>query len=56
MGGAQQPFLYEAEKYDTDRFPSTPFDPKAVTRASLEPKRPRPKSNGPLVGFNQHPE
>ncbi|KAH8911352.1 hypothetical protein BR93DRAFT_943364 [Coniochaeta sp. PMI_546] len=39
-----------------DGFPSTPFDPKAVTRASFQAKRPRPKPDGPLVNFNRHPD
>lgn len=55
MGGAQQPFLYFAERQD-GRFPETAFDPKAVTRASWEPKAPKPKQDGPLVSINRHPE
>lgn len=55
--GVQQPFLYQSERYDVyDGFPSTPFDPKAVTRASFQTARPRPKPDGPLVNFNRHPE
>lgn len=60
MGGANAPFLYQAERnyYDSDgRFPRSSFDPKAVTRASWEPKPPpSPKKDGPLVSFNRHPE
>jgi len=55
MGGVNQPFLYESEKLDS-RFPEAPFDPKAVTRASWEPKPRKPKQNGPLISFNRHPE
>ena len=56
--GAQQPFLYQSERYGDmyDGFPATPFDPKAVTRASFQTQRPRPKPDGPLVSFNRHPE
>jgi hypothetical protein len=57
--GAQQPFLYQSERFGDDMydgFPSTPFDPKAVTRASFQAKRPRPKPDGPLISFNRHPE
>ncbi|OIW28476.1 hypothetical protein CONLIGDRAFT_378370 [Coniochaeta ligniaria NRRL 30616] len=56
--GAQQPFLYQSEKYGDmyDGFPATPFDPKAVTRASFQAKRPRPKPDGPLVSINRHPD
>ncbi|KAH8894041.1 hypothetical protein GQ53DRAFT_744809 [Thozetella sp. PMI_491] len=58
MGGAQQPFLYEAEKLgDDDRFPATTFDPKAVTRASYEAKpKKKKKKNGPLISVNRHPD
>lgn len=53
--GVQQPYLYSAQRNES-RFPETVFDPKAVTRASWEPKPRRPKQEGPLVNFNQHPE
>jgi hypothetical protein len=56
MGNTQQPFMYEAVRKDDDRFPAAPFDPKAVTRASYEKKKPKPKPDGPLVSFNRHPE
>lgn len=56
MGGSQAPFMYQAVHRDEDRFPATPFDPKAVTRASYESKKPKPKPDGPLVSFNRHPE
>ena len=55
MGGVNQPFLYEGDKYD-GRFPASTFDPKAVTRASWEAKPPKPKQDGPLLTFNRHPE
>ncbi|KAJ9154973.1 P-loop containing nucleoside triphosphate protein [Pleurostoma richardsiae] len=54
--GAHQPYLYQAEKYDDARFPTTSFDPKAVTRASYAPKPERPKHEGPLVSLNRHPD
>ncbi|KAL2137407.1 hypothetical protein VTI74DRAFT_28 [Chaetomium olivicolor] len=54
--GAQQPFMYEAIKRNDDRFPTSTFDPKAVTRASYEKKKPKPKPNGPLVSINRHPD
>ncbi len=58
MGGAQQPFLYQPEKYGEDaRFPTKAFDPKAVTRASYEVKpKKKKKQNGPLISVNRHPE
>jgi hypothetical protein len=48
--------MYQAVHRDDDRFPATKFDPKAVTRASYESKKPKPKPDGPLVSFNRHPE
>jgi len=56
MGGTRQPFIYEAVINDDNRFQSTTFDPKAVTRASYEKKAPKPKPDGPLVSINRHPE
>jgi len=56
MGGTEPPFMYQAVKKDDERFPAASFDPKAVTRASWEPKKQKPKPNGPLVSFNRHPE
>ncbi|KAK4165192.1 hypothetical protein QBC43DRAFT_260670 [Cladorrhinum sp. PSN259] len=55
MAGSDVPFMYSAVK-DDDRFPATTFDPKAVTRASYERKKPKPKKNGPLVSVNRHPD
>ncbi|KAK2006610.1 hypothetical protein LZ32DRAFT_595234 [Colletotrichum eremochloae] len=53
----QQPYLYNAVSHDRDaRFPEPKFDPKAVTRASWEPKPRIPKPEGPLVTFNRHPD
>ncbi|KAF3767829.1 hypothetical protein M406DRAFT_80319 [Cryphonectria parasitica EP155] len=57
MGAQHQPYMYSAARYDEDsRFPSRPFDPKAVTRASYDYKPPKPKQEGPLVSFNRHPD
>ncbi|KAL2142694.1 hypothetical protein VTI28DRAFT_849 [Corynascus sepedonium] len=56
MGASQPPFMYQAVSKDDERFPPTKFDPKAVTRASYEPKKPKPKPDGPLVSFNRHPD
>ncbi|KAH6659768.1 hypothetical protein BKA67DRAFT_652984 [Truncatella angustata] len=55
MGGFDQPYLYDADRRDSFA-PTKGFDPKAITRASWEPK-PRPtKREGPLVSFNRHPD
>ncbi|CAK7565484.1 MAG: hypothetical protein SEPTF4163_003401 [Sporothrix epigloea] len=55
MGGAQQPFLYEAQQSSAS-FPKKSFDPKVVTRASWQPKPVRPKQEGPLLQLNRHPD
>ncbi|KAL2023998.1 hypothetical protein VTK56DRAFT_233 [Thermocarpiscus australiensis] len=56
MGSSRQPFMYEPVRKDDDRFPTAPFDPKAVTRASYEKKKPKPKPKGPLVAVGRHPD
>ncbi|KAH7327867.1 hypothetical protein B0I35DRAFT_415927 [Stachybotrys elegans] len=56
MGGASQPYMYTAQRQSHGRFPEKPFDPKAITRQSWEPKPSKPKPNGPLVSFNRHPD
>ncbi|KAK0715011.1 hypothetical protein B0H67DRAFT_513851, partial [Lasiosphaeris hirsuta] len=57
MSGAKPPFLYASVQDDKDeRFPTKPFDPKAVTRASYDTKAPKPKKAGPLVSINRHPD
>jgi hypothetical protein len=48
--------MYSAEQRNSSRFPEKPFDPKAVTRASWEPKPRKPEPEGPLVSFNRHPD
>lgn len=54
--GAQQPYLYDDDRRDS-RSPDKPFDPKAVTRASWQPKpKKKKKQDGPLISFNRHPE
>ncbi|KAI0387597.1 hypothetical protein F5Y04DRAFT_267700 [Hypomontagnella monticulosa] len=53
--GVQQPYMYDSDRRDS-RLPEKPFDPKAVTRASWEPKPKKPKQNGPLISFNRHPD
>lgn len=48
--------MYDADRRYDSRFPASTFDPKAVTRASWEPKPQKPKQNGPLISFNRHPD
>ena len=54
--GVEPPYLYDPVNSDGSRSPYKEFDPKAVTRASQEPKPRRPQHEGPLVSFNEHPE
>ncbi|TVY46906.1 hypothetical protein LOCC1_G003386 [Lachnellula occidentalis] len=54
--GVEPPFLYNAVKSAGPRSPYRDFDPKAVSRASYQPRAPRPKPDGPLVSFNKHPD
>ncbi|KAI9054994.1 hypothetical protein LZ554_002137 [Drepanopeziza brunnea f. sp. 'monogermtubi'] len=54
--GVQPPYMYNAIKTEGPRSPYKKFDPKAVTRASWTSQAPRPKQEGPLVSFNQHPD
>ncbi|KAF4591514.1 hypothetical protein GQ602_001813 [Ophiocordyceps camponoti-floridani] len=51
-----QPFLYSARQCSDWRSPGAVFDPKAITRASLEPTPRRAKPHGPLITLNQHPD
>ncbi|KAI1075608.1 hypothetical protein F5B20DRAFT_594986 [Whalleya microplaca] len=54
--GVQQPYLYDDDRRDS-RLPDKPFEPKAITRASWEPKPRSPKKqDGPLIAFNRHPD
>jgi hypothetical protein len=54
--GQSQPFLYDAQRFEDSRFPTATFDPKAITRASWEPKPKKAVPKGPLVSFDLHPE
>ncbi|KFY07633.1 hypothetical protein V492_06965 [Pseudogymnoascus sp. VKM F-4246] len=54
--GVEPPFLYDAVKKDTTRYSYKEFDPKAVSRASVQSQPPKPKKDGPLVSFNKHPD
>jgi hypothetical protein len=54
--GIEPPFLYDPVKTGGINATYSDFDPKAVTRAANTPRAPRPKRDGPLVSFNQHPE
>ncbi|PHH71134.1 hypothetical protein CDD80_5493 [Ophiocordyceps camponoti-rufipedis] len=51
-----QPFLYSARQCSDWRSPGAVFDPKAITRAGLEPTPRRAKPRGPLINLNQHPD
>ncbi|KAI1377559.1 hypothetical protein F4677DRAFT_40658 [Hypoxylon crocopeplum] len=53
--GVHQPYLYDSDRRDS-RLPEKPFDPRAVTRASWEPKPKKQKQDGPLIAFGRHPD
>ncbi|KAM0247102.1 hypothetical protein ACHAQJ_009980 [Trichoderma viride] len=54
--GHSQPFLYDAQRREDSTFPTATFDPKAITRASWEPKPKKAVPKGPLVSFDLHPD
>ena len=54
--GVEPPFIYDSVKKDTTRHSYKDFDPKAVSRASMQSQPQKPKKDGPLVSFNKHPE
>ncbi|ETN36569.1 uncharacterized protein HMPREF1541_08847 [Cyphellophora europaea CBS 101466] len=57
MGGSNAPFLYDRpQSWNFGAPTSRGFNPKAATEASWTPRANKPKSNGPLVDFNKHPD
>ncbi|KFY03469.1 hypothetical protein O988_01447 [Pseudogymnoascus sp. VKM F-3808] len=54
--GVEPPFIYDSVKKDTTRHSYKDFDPKAVSRASMQSQPQKPKKDGPLVSFNKHPD
>ncbi|KAL2428315.1 hypothetical protein ABEF91_008151 [Exophiala dermatitidis] len=55
--GVQPPFIYDKPSTYTFGSPiDRGFNPKAATEASWAPKPERPKSDGPLINFNKHPD
>jgi hypothetical protein len=58
MGGAASPpFLYDPpSRWSFNDSMTASFNPKAVTEQSRVPQPPRHQPNGPLVGFNRHPD
>ncbi|KAL7785253.1 hypothetical protein V8C37DRAFT_420060 [Trichoderma ceciliae] len=54
--GHSQPFMYDPQRREDSRFPTATFDPKAITRASWEPKPKKSVPKGPLVSFDLHPD
>ncbi|KAK3620637.1 hypothetical protein LTR56_023296 [Elasticomyces elasticus] len=65
---SQMPYLYDGPKnrpvsfpYSQYQVPTDNFNPKAVTQASYarlsqQSLPPKPKPEGPLINFNQHPD
>lgn len=61
MGASDLPYLYDRASNRTSvAYPSNDFNPKAVTEASYTrlstQSIPKPKHEGPLINFNQHPD
>ncbi|KAF3480503.1 uncharacterized protein GIQ15_05850 [Arthroderma uncinatum] len=56
MGKTEPPFLYDPPSLYPKSAQVADFNPKAVTLNSWAPRPQRPKKNGPLVNFNQHPD
>src|SRR2546423_1717808 len=55
--GVEPPLLYDhPSRYSFNGPNDKWFNPKAATIASWTPAEPKPKSNGPLVDFNKHPD
>ena len=57
--GVEPPFLYDhPSKYTFNGPTDNGFNPKAATIASWIPTqpKPKPKSDGPLIEFNKHPD
>ncbi|OBT57018.1 hypothetical protein VE04_03665 [Pseudogymnoascus sp. 24MN13] len=54
--GVEPPFIYDGVKKDTTRYSYKEFDPKAVSRSSMQSQPQKPKKDGPLVSFNRHPD
>jgi hypothetical protein len=50
MGGDGQPYMYDRPRSDTT------FNPRAASEASKRAAKPKPKQEGPLISFNQHPD
>jgi hypothetical protein len=57
MGEGHQPYMYTPNR---PVYPYSSFNPKAVTQAARktveDEKKEKPKQDGPLVNFNQHPD
>ena len=57
---SDQPYIYEPSSQHRVAYPYSDFNPKAVSQATyrqLEEKRnSKPKQDGPLINFNQHPD
>ncbi|EFE38745.1 hypothetical protein TRV_06557 [Trichophyton verrucosum HKI 0517] len=56
MGKIEPPFLYDPPSLYPKSAQVADFNPKAVTLNSWAPRPQKPKKDGPLVNFNQHPD
>ena len=60
MGASDVPYLYDPPSQRKITYPYSDFNPKAVSEASyarsVAASQPKPKREGPLINFNQHPD
>lgn len=56
MGRSEPPFIYDPPSRRAPSVPEAPFNPKQYEQASWAASPQKPKKNGPLVNFNQHPD
>nr|POE94450.1 hypothetical protein CFP56_16690 [Quercus suber] len=62
MGASEPPYIYDQPQHTRNSiaYPYSQSNPKAVTEASYaaisQQSLAKPKQNGPLLNFNQHPD
>lgn len=60
MGRSEPPYLYDAPQRRQVAYPYSDYNPRAATQAAyqtlVEHNKPKPKRDGPLINFNQHPD
>ncbi|KAK5121579.1 hypothetical protein LTR85_004751 [Meristemomyces frigidus] len=60
MGASDSPYIYDPPAHRKIAYPYSDFNPKAYSEAAYArssiASQPRPKKEGPLINFNQHPD